>query len=101
MTVKSVEDTLPVEVLIDRITARTARIGVIGLGYVGLPLVLVFEEAGFEVLGFDVDTKKVDALNRGDSYIRHIGVERISRSFRRKARATVDFKSLADCDAII
>ena len=57
---------------------RSARIGVIGQGYVGLPLALVFNEAGFPVIGFDVDTAKVDALGRGESYIKHIGAERVA-----------------------
>ena len=54
-----------------------AKIGVIGLGYVGLPLALVFAEAGLKAIGLDVDTKKIDALNRGETYIKHIGAERV------------------------
>ncbi len=87
--------------LLKKIEERTARVGVIGLGYVGLPLVLLFEESGFSVLGFDVDPKKVDALSRGESYIRHIGVERIRRAFQSRAAATTDFARLAECDAVI
>ena len=88
--------------LLSRIESRTARVGVIGLGYVGLPLVLLFEEAGFPVVGFDVDEAKATALSRGESYIRHIGVERIQRAFRGgRARATTDFELLGECDAII
>ncbi len=64
--------------LLERIDDRTATVGVIGQGYVGLPLALVFVEAGFSVLGFDVDPEKVAALNRGESYIRHIGPERVA-----------------------
>src|SRR5437764_319232 len=52
----------------DRIDARTARVGVIGLGYVGLPLALLFSEQKFRVTGFDVDAAKVASLNAGDSY---------------------------------
>jgi UDP-N-acetyl-D-glucosamine dehydrogenase len=90
------------DVLLELIRSRSARIGVIGLGYVGLPLVLLFEEAGFPVLGFDVDTKKTEMLNRGETYIRHIGRERISKAFRnQKVSATDDFDRLADCEAII
>ncbi len=63
-----------------RITARTARVGVIGQGYVGLPLALVFQEAGFAVRGFDVDPAKVAALRRGESYIRHLDPERVARA---------------------
>src|SRR5690349_12191274 len=85
-----------------RLHNRTATIGVIGLGYVGLPLALLFSENDFPVLGFDVDPNKVDALNRGASYIRHIGVERVAKAFLEKnAKATEDFSRLAECDAII
>jgi UDP-N-acetyl-D-glucosamine dehydrogenase len=95
-------ETPTLDVLLESIRARTARVGVIGLGYVGLPLVLLFEEAGFNVLGFDVDEKKTAALARGESYIRHIGPERIAQAFGgRRAAATTDFGRLADCDAII
>src|SRR5205823_14258442 len=87
--------------LIEKIGNRTARVGVIGLGYVGLPLVLLFEESGFPVLGFDIDMKKIEALGRGESYIRHIGVERIRRAFQSRASATSDFTRLQECDAII
>jgi UDP-N-acetyl-D-glucosamine dehydrogenase len=89
------------QILLKAIEDRTAHIGVIGLGYVGLPLVLLFEEGGFEVLGFDVDAAKVQKLNDGQSYIRHIGVERIATSFKRRARATTNFSRLVECDAII
>jgi UDP-N-acetyl-D-glucosamine dehydrogenase len=85
-----------------RIETRTATIGVIGLGYVGLPLALLFAESDFTVIGFDVDPAKVDALSRGASYINHIGVARVASAFlERKARATSDFSRLAQCDAVI
>src|SRR5688572_28049170 len=88
--------------LLLKFESRTARVGIIGLGYVGLPLVLLFEEAGFPTVGFDVDEAKTVALNRGESYIRHIGAERIKRAFRADgARATTNFGQLASCDAII
>jgi UDP-N-acetyl-D-glucosamine dehydrogenase len=88
--------------LLDAIGQRTARIGVIGLGYVGLPLLLLFEEGGFNVLGFDVDEEKTGKLNRGQSYIRHIGVDRIGRAFTgERAHATADFSRLSECDAVI
>ncbi|HLJ73783.1 MAG TPA: nucleotide sugar dehydrogenase [Thermoanaerobaculia bacterium] len=88
--------------LLDRIQQRTARVGVIGLGYVGLPLLLLFEESGFEVTGFDVDPAKVDALTRGESYIRHIGADRVRKAFASKrANATSNFEGLTSCDAII
>jgi len=88
--------------LLRRIADRSARVGIIGLGYVGLPLALIFEEAGFRVSGFDVDAKKPEALRRGESYIRHIGAERVARAFSRgRMTATTDFDGLAACDAII
>ena len=95
-------DSLALDDLLRKIDARAARIGVIGLGYVGLPLLLLFEESGFDVLGFDVDAEKVETLKRGESYIRHIGVEKIRHTFRgSRAAATTDFGRLAECDAII
>jgi UDP-N-acetyl-D-glucosamine dehydrogenase len=88
--------------LIDRIRNHTARIGIIGQGYVGLPLGLVFEEAGFPVAGFDLDPKKVEALNRGESYIKHIGSERVAAAVGRgRFTATTDFDGLAACDAVL
>jgi len=63
--------------LISRIRAKEADIGIIGMGYVGLPLALHFLEAGFSVTGFDIDSEKVKRLNKGESYIRHIPSSRI------------------------
>src|ERR1051326_1863389 len=81
-----------VDALLDSIRSRAARVGVIGLGYVGLPLVLLFEEAGFPVRGFDVDTKKTEMLNRGETYIRHIGSDRIAKAFaNERVFATTEF----------
>jgi UDP-N-acetyl-D-glucosamine dehydrogenase len=86
----------------ERIQARTAVIGVIGQGYVGLPLALVFREAGFPVIGFDVDVQKIAALSRGECYIRHIGPERVARAVESGAfTPTTDFDRLAECDAIL
>jgi UDP-N-acetyl-D-glucosamine dehydrogenase len=88
--------------LLSRIQSRTARVAVIGQGYVGLPLALVLHEAGFPVVGFDVDPNKVDALRRGESYIRHISPERVERAAASgRFEATTDFDRLADADAII
>jgi UDP-N-acetyl-D-glucosamine dehydrogenase len=89
-------------VLLGRITSHTAVIGVIGLGYAELPLALVFEEANFHVLGFDIDPTKFEALNRGESYIRHIGPGRVADAFKRgRIQATTDFSRLSGCDAIL
>ena len=87
--------------ILSRVQDRSARIGIIGQGYVGLPLGLVFCEAGFHVTGFDVDPAKVAALGRGESYIRHIGPERVRSAVGSgRYRATTDFDGLRDCDAI-
>jgi UDP-N-acetyl-D-glucosamine dehydrogenase len=84
------------------VAARTAVVGVIGQGYVGLPLALVFCEAGFRVVGLDVDPAKVAALSRGESFIRHIGPERVAAAVGSgRYEATADFDRLAGCDAIL
>jgi len=85
----------------NRLEARTAKIGVIGLGYVGLPLSLLLSEAGFKVTGFDIDTKKVTDLEAGQSYIFRIPAEEIQSARRLGFKATVDFAGLSDQDAII
>ena len=90
------------EALKRKIEAREAHVAVIGQGYVGLPLALVFQEAGFPVTGLDVDPAKVDAIARGQSFIRHIGPERVAAAVRSgRYAATTDFDSLAGCDAIV
>ncbi|MGZ5440462.1 MAG: nucleotide sugar dehydrogenase [Thermoanaerobaculia bacterium] len=93
---------MPTDTLLEKIESRDATVGVIGLGYVGLPLVLLFRDSGFRVIGFDVDPKKTAALTRGDSYIRHIGPERVAAAFNTgHAEATTDYDRLAECDAIL
>jgi UDP-N-acetyl-D-glucosamine dehydrogenase len=84
------------------IQSRSARVGIIGQGYVGLPLALVFREAGFQVVGFDLDGRKIDALRRGESYIKHIGPERVAAAVASgKYTATGDFDLLSSCDAVL
>jgi len=86
----------------ERIASKQACVGVIGLGYVGLPLALLFEESGFPVIGFDIDPKKPEALNRGESYIKHIGPHRVAGAFARgRIQATSDFDRLSECEAIL
>jgi UDP-N-acetyl-D-glucosamine dehydrogenase len=86
----------------DRIVQRDWTIGVIGLGYVGLPLVLRFAEVGFRVLGFDVDRAKVERLNGGESYIRHIESHRVAQLVAGgRFEATDDLGRLGEPDAII
>ena len=87
---------------ITAISNKTAKVGVIGLGYVGLPLVELFARNGFHVKGFDIDTTKVDALNSGQSYIGHIGSERVASMIASgRFEATSDFARLGEVDAII
>jgi UDP-N-acetyl-D-glucosamine dehydrogenase len=80
---------------------RTARVGIIGLGYVGLPLARAFATAGLPVLGFDIDTQKVDRLNRGESYIGQIPNASIQAMRANRFEATADFDRLAEADAIL
>ena len=81
---------------------KTARIGVLGMGYVGLPLALLFAEAGLRATGFDVDPEKVEKLRRGQSYIRHIPEAAIGEGLARKTFcATTDFSDLREMDAIL
>ncbi len=84
-----------------RIETREARIGVIGLGYVGLPLALLYSEEKFRVTGFDIDQHKVATLNSGGSYIYRIPPTEIRVARLRNFSATADFSSLTDMDAII
>jgi len=85
----------------DKIRTRQARIGIIGLGYVGLPLAVEFSKAGFEVTGFDVDLAKVDAINTGHSYIGDVSSEDVSAASKAgKLFATADMSRLHDMDAI-
>jgi UDP-N-acetyl-D-glucosamine dehydrogenase len=89
------------EQLTERLNKRTAVIGIIGLGYVGLPLTLRYSEAGFRVLGIDIDGAKVERLNRGESYINHIKSDDIVRARERGFEATSDFTRAGEPDALI
>jgi UDP-N-acetyl-D-glucosamine dehydrogenase len=85
----------------DRIRERKARIGVIGLGYVGLPLAVEFAKSGFDVTGFDVDASKVTELNAGRSYILDVKTQDVKASVDAgRLRATADMSQLKDMDAI-
>ena len=85
-----------------RLATKSAQVGVVGLGYVGLPLALLFAEAGFPTFGFDIDREKVEALNSGRSYIRHIPAAVISEAMnQRRFKATADFRKLREMDTVI
>lgn len=90
-----------VERLRARIEAREARVGIIGLGYVGLPLALLFSEEKFPVTGFDVDAKKVATLNEGGSYIYRIPPTDIASARERGFGATADYAHIAEMDAVV
>ena len=91
-----------VERLKERVSRRECTVGVIGLGYVGLPLVLRFGEVGFRVIGFDIDAGKVKQLQDGGSYIQHVPAPRVQALIAAgRFEATVDLERLAEPDAII
>jgi UDP-N-acetyl-D-glucosamine dehydrogenase len=93
---------MPIERKPEYFKGAQLKVGIIGLGYVGLPLGLRFAEAGHRVTGFDVDTMKIEKLNRGETYIEHIPVTKIRQHVASKHfGATADFSKLADMDAII
>ena len=82
------------ETLLRKLAGRSAVIGVVGLGYVGLPLALRYAEAGYRVVGFDIDSEKVKALVEGRTYLAHVPV-------RRRLDATSDYSRAGECDALI
>jgi UDP-N-acetyl-D-glucosamine dehydrogenase len=84
-----------------RIETREARIGIVGMGYVGLPLALLFSEERFKVTGFDIDPVKVDTLNRGGSYIVRIPGTEIQLAQQSGFRATADYSEIAEMDAVL
>lgn len=92
---------LELEEWLRRVERRTARVGIIGLGYVGLPLTLLFSEEKFRVTGFDIDREKVDSLNRGVSYIHRIETDHIRMAQRSGFHATADFREVAHMDAVL
>jgi UDP-N-acetyl-D-glucosamine dehydrogenase len=95
-------DPIDIEQLAVRFRDRTARVGVIGLGYVGLPLLLTVAERGFAALGFDIDPAKVERLNAGGSYITHVNARRVAALLDTgRFAATADFSRLGEVDAII
>ncbi|HYV44721.1 MAG TPA: nucleotide sugar dehydrogenase [Myxococcaceae bacterium] len=88
--------------LLEKIQRREAKVGVVGMGYVGLPLGMAFAEAGFDVTGLDVDPRKVESLSRGQSYIRHIPTEPLQRLVGSgKLRATTDYSEAEELDCLV
>jgi UDP-N-acetyl-D-glucosamine dehydrogenase len=87
--------------LLKKLNNRTAVIGIIGLGYVGLPLMLRFVEVGYKVIGIDVDAAKVSKIQRGESYIEHIPASLIANARKNGFEASVDFARAKDADALI
>ncbi|MGA9686667.1 MAG: NAD(P)-binding domain-containing protein, partial [Candidatus Sulfotelmatobacter sp.] len=85
----------------NKIKQRQARVGIIGLGYVGLPLALLFTEQKFAVTGFDIDQRKVDTLAQGKSYIYRITAEEIQKANTQGFSATSDYAHIEEMDAII
>ena len=89
------------ENFVDHVVQRKARIGIIGLGYVGIPLALRFQEVGLRVLGFDIDLERVESLNNGETPIKHIPASDIQAMCTNGFEATVDFARIPEVDAII
>lgn len=88
--------------LLDKIKSRDAVIGIIGMGYVGLPLVFTFARQNFKIIGFDIDKNKIDKLMKCESYIKHIPSEMIKETIEKGLfDATVDFSRLVEADCIL
>lgn len=86
---------------VQKVENRTARVGIVGLGYVGLPLALLYAEERFPVTGFDIDTRKVESLQAGGSYIARITPNEIAAARRQGFSATTDYSQMSSMDAII
>ena len=87
--------------LLEKITSKTARVGVVGLGYVGLPLAVEKARVGFSVLGFDIQKEKCDSVNRGENYIGDVVPEELARLVHNgHLSATADFGRIAECDVV-
>src|SRR3984957_7024310 len=93
--------TISIEELKRRMETREARIGIVGMGYVGLPLALLFSNEGFRVTGFDIEPTKVATLNSGGSYIVRILPEQIQQAQKSGFCATANYADVAEMDAVI
>lgn len=87
--------------LVEDIKNKKAHIGIVGLGYVGIPLALRFSEVDFQVSGFDIDESKITSLNNGQSYIEHISDDAITHAQKKGFTSTNDFSLISKCDHII
>lgn len=87
--------------LVQRLNNKEAAIGIVGLGYVGLPLMLCYTNQNYKVIGFDIDAEKIQALNQGQSYIGHIAHDKIKTAKEQGFEATTDFSRVKDVDALI
>lgn len=91
-----------IESLLQKIQKREFNVGIIGLGYVGLPLLWTFHEKGLPVVGFDIDEHKVDCINEGIPYIKHLGKDKMQvLADSDRCRATSDFSKLVEADALL
>jgi UDP-N-acetyl-D-glucosamine dehydrogenase len=89
------------DALLNSLHDHSAKISVLGLGYVGLPLAMAFSEAGFQIIGIDPDPRKVNGLNKGESYIQDVPDKQLARLLKTgRFSATTDFSALRDCDAV-
>lgn len=96
------ERAVSISTLLDKIEQRTYTVGIIGLGYVGLPLMWTFHQNNMPVIGFDVDETKIDCINAGKPYIKHLGTEMMQTlSQSEKCDATADFNRLPEADALM
>ena len=87
--------------LVAKLEDRSAVIGIVGMGYVGLPLALRFSETGYPVVGFDIDPARVGLMNRGASHIAHIGSDLVARAVDNGFRATTDMAEVSSVDAVV
>lgn len=89
------------EALITKFETKESKVGIFGLGYVGLPLAIRFAECGYSVIGFDVDKSKIQTLTQGKSYIEHIDSDQVAALSQTGAIFTADFTQVEECDALI
>lgn len=89
------------DTLLNKLNKKQAVIGIVGLGYVGLPLLLRYSKIGYQVIGIDIDESKITSINSGTSYIEHINSQDIVDAMTRGLEATSDFARATECDALI